>query len=131
MLEDEVARTRTLAQERQETIQSLNDQVESLENARFEGDAKEYTDQNWSVVRDELERLTKHLRNADAANLKMKAELEVLRKKNEGIEILKEQKRGLENRLVSASEAQGRVSQLEGELAAARMERDQWYLPSN
>ena len=83
-------------------------------------------DEDWTVVREELHRQAKYMRQLESANTKMTAELNVLREKQTSVEVLKEQKRDLERKLHGADELREQVVKLEAELDAARQEREEW-----
>ncbi|KAF6759391.1 hypothetical protein DFP72DRAFT_885051 [Ephemerocybe angulata] len=55
-------------------------------------------------------------------NAKLSAELNVLRELHQSIEVLREEKRGLETKLAAMSEMREKVVKLEAELEAARSE---------
>jgi len=82
--------------------------------------------QNMSIVRDELQRQATYLRTLEATNAKMSAELSALRERHQSVEVLREEKRGLEAKLTVLSELREKVVRLEAELDAARAEREHW-----
>ena len=87
-----------------------------------------------SVVRDELHRQADYLRTLESSNAKMLAELVVLRERQTSVEVLKEQKRGLEKKVQVLEELRTKVVKLEAEVEAGRREREDWYdliLPSH
>ena len=81
-----------------------------------------------SVVRDELHRQADYLRTLESSNAKMLAELVVLRERQTSVEVLKEQKRGLEKKVQVIEELRTKVVKLEAEVEAGRREREEWYL---
>lgn len=87
---------------------------------------REVDDESWTVVREELHRQASHVRTIEAANAKMNAELTTLRQRHANIEILKEQKRDLEQKVRGVEELRETVAKLEAELEAARKEREEW-----
>lgn len=125
MFDEELRRTQAVAQERAKTIRDLNERVEELETTRSE---PVHEDENWSIIRDELHRQTGHIRTLESTNLRLKTELDVYKRRNESIEVLREEKRGLETKLQKALETKDRVAQLEAEVQAAQSERKQWYM---
>ena len=82
------------------------------------------------VVREELVRQAEYLRNVEAKNVKLQSEVAWLRERNTSIEVLKEEKRGLEAKVVQLDEMKERVVRLEAELEAGRLEREAWCVPS-
>ena len=81
-----------------------------------------------SVVRDELHRQADYLRTLESSNAKMLAELVVLRERQTSVEVLKEQKRGLEKKVQVLEELRTKVVKLEAEVEAGRREREDWYV---
>ena len=79
--------------------------------------------EDWTVVREELHRQATYMRQLEDANVKMIAELNILREKQTSVEVLKGHKRDLERKLRGAEELREQVVKLEAELEAARKER--------
>jgi DNA repair exonuclease SbcCD ATPase subunit len=87
-------------------------------------------EENMSVVREELHRQANYLRTLESTNAKLTSELTVLRERQTSVEVLKEQKRGLEKRVQVLEELRTKVVKLEAEVEAGRREREDWYLLS-
>jgi len=81
-----------------------------------------------NVVRDELHRQAGYLRALESTNVKLSAELAALRKRQTSIEVLKEEKRGLETKVRVLEELREQIVRLQAEVEAGRRERDAWYL---
>ena len=78
------------------------------------------------VVREELHRQAAYLRSLESANAKLGAEVAVLREHQTSVEVLKEERRGLERKVEVLEELRGKVVRLEAELEAGRREREAW-----
>ena len=116
-----------IAEERSATIQSLQSQLDDIHELP---DAKQGAgEENWIVVREELHRQAGYLRTLEAANAKMTIELNSLRERHSSVEVLKEEKRGLERKIKVLEELRETVVKLEAEVDAGRREREEWYGP--
>ncbi|KAF9562386.1 hypothetical protein CPC08DRAFT_749502 [Agrocybe pediades] len=78
------------------------------------------------VVREEMARQAGYVRNLEASNARMKKELGVLRERSTSVEVLREEKRGLERRIAMLEELRTKVVQLQAEVDAGRREREAW-----
>jgi hypothetical protein len=87
-------------------------------------------EENMTVVREELHRQANYLRTLESTNAKLTSELTVLRERQTSVEVLREQKRGLEKRVQVLEELRTKVVGLEAEVEAGRREREDWYLSS-
>lgn len=85
-------------------------------------------EENMSVVREELHRQANYLRSLESTNVKLTSELTVLRERQMSVEVLKEEKRGLEKKVQVLEELRTKVVRLEAEVEAGRREREEWYL---
>lgn len=85
-------------------------------------------EENWNVVREELHRQANYLRSLESTNAKMNMELNVLRERHASVEVLKEEKRGLERKVKVMEELREKVVKLEAELDAGRREREEWLV---
>lgn len=85
--------------------------------------------EDWTVVREELHRQAKYMRQLETANARMTGELNILREKQTSVEVLKEQKRELERKLYGTEDLREKVVKLEAELDSARKEREEWCVP--
>ncbi|KAF8312469.1 hypothetical protein DL93DRAFT_2082040 [Clavulina sp. PMI_390] len=80
----------------------------------------------WGVVKNELTTQTERLKSTARENARLKAEVTRLRERERNVEVLREEKRDLERRLVGMEEALERAAMAEGELEAARAELAAW-----
>ena len=64
----------------------------------------------------------------ESTNEKLTSELTVLKERQTSVEVLKEQKRGLEKRLQVLEEFRIKDARLEAEVEVGRRERGDWYL---
>ncbi|KIO32924.1 hypothetical protein M407DRAFT_18086 [Tulasnella calospora MUT 4182] len=127
LLEDELERTRQLAEQHKDTARSLRDQVESLESLQADTSrASNGFDENWQVVREEMHRQTTHWKSLESTNAKLTADVHALRAKQQSVEVLREENRSLQQRLLKASEQEETIARLQGEVDAARREREEW-----
>ncbi|KAI0631745.1 MAD-domain-containing protein [Trametes polyzona] len=125
LLENEVSEFQRLAEERARAFEELQAQFDEL-SANQSSFVQDSAQEDWSVVRDELHRQAKYMRQLESANAKMTTELNALREKQTSVEVLKEQKRELERKVRGADELREKVVKLEAELDAARKEREEW-----
>lgn len=121
LLQEELEHAQESARERGTTINALREQLEQLEESRANTSISMDTEQ-WAVVRAELTQL----RSTMALNTRLNAEVTKLRTRNQNVEILREEKRDLERKLARLEEYKERASRLQGELEAAKMERESW-----
>lgn len=126
MLEHEVAEFRRLAEDRARAFEELQAQFDDLGASQSSFVQNGAQDEDWTVLREELHRQAKYMRQLETANTKMTIELNGLREKQTSVEVLKEQKRELERKVRGAEEMRDRVVKLEAELDAARKEREEW-----
>ncbi|KAH6894849.1 hypothetical protein BKA70DRAFT_793794 [Coprinopsis sp. MPI-PUGE-AT-0042] len=100
LLEHELSQSQHIADGQSGILAGLRTQYELVaQQARLMH--YEAEQEGMGVVREELHR------QAQAKNVKLTSELPYLRKRNQSIELLREEKRGLENKLVRLDEAQG------------------------
>ncbi|KAH8105330.1 MAD-domain-containing protein [Cristinia sonorae] len=126
-LQDQITEMQIIADDRSRAFETLQSQYDELLEAQDNTIARRSgEDENWTIVREELHRQASHLRSVEAANVKMTAELTVLRQRNASVEVLREQKRELERKLTAAEALNEKVVKLEAELEAARREREEW-----
>ncbi|KAG8953812.1 coiled-coil domain-containing protein mad1 [Tulasnella sp. 424] len=127
LLEDELERTRHLAEEHKDTARNLRDQVESLESQQADTSRMENGfDENWQVIREEMHRQTAHWKSLESTNAKLTSEVHSLRAKQQSVEVLREENRSLQQRLLKASQQEETIARLQGEVDAARREREEW-----
>jgi len=79
-----------------------------------------------AVVREELHRQAGYLRNLESTNAKLNSELNILRERHASVEVLREEKRGLERKVTMLEEMRNKVIRLEAEVEAGRQERETW-----
>ena len=126
-LQQELSRTQSLAQERADKINALREQLDDLEAAHDNTSVK-LADEQWKIVRDELQRQTDQLRTTQTLNARLTSEVQKYRSRNQSIEVLREEKRDLERKLSHLEEIKDSAARLQGELEAARMEREGWLV---
>ncbi|TDL13722.1 hypothetical protein BD410DRAFT_871899, partial [Rickenella mellea] len=78
------------------------------------------TQENWDVIRDELHRQASYLRQLEATNSRLTNELERLRVRADGAEVLREEKLDLERKVRGLEALRRKVGELEGELEVER-----------
>ncbi|KAG8883202.1 coiled-coil domain-containing protein mad1 [Tulasnella sp. 331] len=125
LLQDELDCARELAQQHKQASTSLRQQIEELEMER-ESSRRAGEAEDWNVVRQEMHRQATHWKNLEVMNARLTSEVISLRARQTSIEVLREEKRGLETRLQKASEQFEQIARLQGELEAARKEREDW-----
>ncbi|KAJ7698183.1 MAD-domain-containing protein [Mycena olivaceomarginata] len=76
------------------------------------------------VVREELHRQAAYLRTLESTNTKLTSELTVLRARQTSVEVLREEKRGLELKLQPLEDLREKVVKLEAQVEAGRQERE-------
>ena len=81
-----------------------------------------------AVVQEELQRQAAYLRNLELTNTKLNTELGILRERHTSVEVLREEKRGLEQKVSILEELRTKVIMLEAELEVGRQEREKWYV---
>jgi len=79
-----------------------------------------------AVVREELHRQAGYLRNLESTNAKLNSELNILRERHASVDVLREEKRGLERKVIMLEEMRNKVIRLEAEVEAGRQERETW-----
>ncbi|KAI0052786.1 MAD-domain-containing protein [Auriscalpium vulgare] len=126
LLDDELRELRRVADARSHTVEELQSQLDNMGPAPEELERRSLEDKNWGVLRDELQRQAGYVRKLEAMNARMSAELTGMRERNTSIEVLREEKRGLERKVLGVSDLRERVFRLEAELQAARKEREEW-----
>lgn len=128
LLQGELTNSTSTAQERLSTINSLREQIDRLEEARAKAGGSSMDSTQWGVVRDELKKQADHgqLKSMSTANARLTSEVNKLRARNQNLEILREEKRDLERKLTRLEEYRDLASRLQGELDAAKAEREAW-----
>ncbi|RXW17677.1 hypothetical protein EST38_g8182 [Candolleomyces aberdarensis] len=124
LLSSELSQATQIADERSRTLNQLQMQYDELQAAHEEVSSAPSDDMH--VVREELKKQQDYLRQLESTNTKLTKELNFLRERNTNAEVLKEEKRGLEKKLIVLEELRDKVVRLEAELDAARSEREEW-----
>ncbi|KAI6165120.1 spindle assembly checkpoint component Mad1 [Pisolithus thermaeus] len=125
-LEQELAEYKALVEDKEATVQTLQQKLDDLEGANAPLSNRHDDDQGWVVVRDELHRQAAHMRALEATNTKLNAELGRYKERHANIEILREEKHILERKVAITEELRERVVLLEAQVEAARRERQEW-----
>lgn len=128
LLADELIEARETAEARSRTLAGVQEQLDELITAQDRGSRTRAAEDDMGVVRDELHRQATYLRSLEATNARLTAELNALRDRHTSIEVLREEKRGLERKVAVVQELRDRVVSLEAEVDAARREREEWYV---
>ncbi|KAJ6481761.1 mitotic checkpoint protein-domain-containing protein [Mycena sanguinolenta] len=127
LLEEEISQVKLLAAERSQTIDEIQTQVHELSTASEHSlKAAEQESSDMAVVREELHRQAEYLRKLESTNTKLTSELAVLRARHTSIEVLREEKRGLELKLQPLEGLREKVVKLEAQVEAGRRERETW-----
>ncbi|KAF8556643.1 hypothetical protein OG21DRAFT_1506223 [Imleria badia] len=130
-LEQELVEYRAIAEERDATLQSLQRKLDEAEVASDPMLKRHNEDENWSVIRDELHRQASYLRSLETTNAKLSAELGRYKDRHANLEVLREEKRALERKVLVVDELREKVVSLEAQVEAARRERQEWANKSN
>lgn len=126
LLEQQYEQAKSLAEERSEALTQLQATYDELSTAKESSEKRELEEESMSVVRDELHRQASYLRSLESSNSKMTAELKVLRERQTSVEVLREEKRGLERKIQMLEEFRTKAIKLEAEVEAGRKEREAW-----
>ncbi|KAF8808803.1 hypothetical protein BYT27DRAFT_7188276 [Phlegmacium glaucopus] len=124
--QDEIAQLRVTAEERGVTIEGLQSQLDELSASQETLMRRVSEEENMSVVREELHRQANYLRTLESTNAKLTSELTILRDRQTSVEVLREEKRGLEKKIQVLEELRTKVVRLEAEVEAGRREREEW-----
>lgn len=125
-LEQERVGYRAIAEERDATIHALQQKLDEAETASDPMLTRRSEDENWSVIRDELHRQASYLRSLETTNAKLSTELGRYKDRHANIEVLREEKRALERKVLVVDELREKVVSLEAQVEAARRERQEW-----
>ncbi|KIJ67419.1 hypothetical protein HYDPIDRAFT_84428 [Hydnomerulius pinastri MD-312] len=126
-LEQELVGYRAVAEDRDATIQALQQRLDEVEAANDPILKRHDEDENWGVIRDELHRQATYLRSLETTNAKLSAELGRYKDRHANLEVLREEKRALERKVSITEELREKVVSLEAQVAAARRERQEWW----
>ncbi|KAI9568312.1 hypothetical protein HD554DRAFT_2260081 [Boletus coccyginus] len=125
-LEQELVEYRAIAEERDATIRALQQKLDEAEVASDPMLRRHNEDEQWGVIRDELHRQASYLRSLETTNAKLDAELGRYKDRYTNLEVLREEKRALERKVVVVDELREKVASLEAQVEAARRERQEW-----
>lgn len=131
VLEQEVTELRALAKERGVLIQDLQQQLDVAHAATDSSMRSTRENENWSVVRDELQRQAEYLRSLESMNAKLTTELTRYKDRHANAEVLREEKRALESKVVVMEGLREKVARLEAQVEAAKREREDWQVLAN
>lgn len=123
---EELAELRAVAEQRSKTIASLQEQLDESTAAEDILVRKGAEEENMHVIREELHRQASYLRTLESTNTSLTAELAVLRERHASVEVLREEKRGLERKVQTLEQLREKVVRLEAEVEAGRREREAW-----
>ena len=118
--------SRALVGQHEATITSLRSQLLSQSQEEPKPSMDEQEARDTAVVRDELHRQASYLRSLEKANVKLTREVTVLQENHASLEVVREEKRGLERKVWLLDEMRNKVVKLEAEVEAARKEREAW-----
>jgi mitotic spindle assembly checkpoint protein MAD1 len=125
-LQAALVESRGIASQHEATIKSLRSQLMSQSHQESRPSLNEDEARDMVVVRDELHRQASYLRSLEKENAKLSREVTVLRENSASLEVMREEKRGLERKLRTMDELRNKVVSLEAEVEAARKEREAW-----
>ena len=125
-LEQELVEYRAIAEERDATIRALQQKLDEAEVASDPMLKRHNEDESWGVIRDELHRQASYLRSLETTNAKLNAELGRYKDRYANLEVLREEKRALERKVVVVDELREKVASLDAQVEAARRERQEW-----
>ncbi|KAG9312696.1 mitotic checkpoint protein-domain-containing protein [Chiua virens] len=126
----ELVAYRANAEEREATISVLQQKLDEAEVASEPVVSRRNEDENWGVIRDELHRQASYLRSLETTNAKLNAELGRYKDRHANLEVLREEKRALERKVLVVDELRGKVVSLEAQVEAAG-ENDRIGAPAN
>ncbi|CAK5278166.1 unnamed protein product [Mycena citricolor] len=128
VLEAEVGQFKLLAEERSQTIDEIQGQLNELSQNNIIPVNSDSDDM--AIVRQELHRQAEYLRKLEATNAKLSAEVALWRDRHTSIEVLREEKRSLERKLQPMEGLREQVARLEAQLEAAKQERAPEKIPT-
>ncbi|KAF8637851.1 hypothetical protein AX17_002477 [Amanita inopinata Kibby_2008] len=127
-LQSALAESRVIASHHEATIAALRSQLLSQSQEDHTPQTNDQEARDMAVVRDELHRQASYLRSLEKDNVKLTREVTLLREHHASLEVLREEKRGLEHKVRTLDEMRNKVVRLEAEVEAARKEREAWAL---
>ncbi|KAF9466670.1 spindle assembly checkpoint component Mad1 [Collybia nuda] len=128
LLDDDLRQLKQIAEERRVTVAELQEQYDELSTAQDNVARDGAEQESMGVVREELHRQAEYLRTLESTNVRLNAELSILKERHISIEVLKEEKRGLEQKLRTLDDLREKVVRLEAEVEAGRKERETWQV---
>lgn len=128
LLQEELAEVRQIADSRSVTIDSLEAQLSDLASSQTSLIHSTSEERDMHIVREELHRQAEYLRTVESKNAKLTTEVNVLRAKETSVEVLREEKRGLERKVRVMEELREKVVKLDAEVEAGRREREAWLV---
>lgn len=126
VLEEELEQCKQRLQVQDATLQDLQAQCDELALGREINERQAAEEESMTVVREELHRQANYLRTLESTNAKLTSEVNILRERNTSVEVLREEKRGLERKVQMLEDLRTKVVKLEAEVAAGRREREEW-----
>jgi len=130
LFEEELNQLKEIAQQREQAFNNLQAQFDELSSRKEDTARRASDEESMSVVRDELHRQANYLRTLEGTNSKLTSELKFLRERHTSVEVLREEKRGLERKVLMLEELRTKVVKLEAEVDAGRKEREHWHVIS-
>lgn len=130
LLTDEISQLRQIADSRSRALDELQERYDELANNQDTYSRKntEEERESMAVVREELHRQAAYHRTLESTNAKLTGELNILRDRHASVEVLREEKRGLERKVKVLDELRDKVVRLEAEVEAGRREREEWFV---
>ena len=126
-LQAALMQSRALTSQQEATVESLQSQLLSQSQGESSKASNEDEARDMAVIRDELHRQASYLRSLEKDNAKLTREVTILRENSANVEVVREEKRGLERKLRTMDEMRNKVVTLEAEVEAARKEREAWF----
>ncbi|EDR02403.1 uncharacterized protein LACBIDRAFT_332507 [Laccaria bicolor S238N-H82] len=123
ILEEELSHAKATAEDRSKALTELQLQHDERPTS---SDVTSDSSDDMRIVREELHRQAAYHRTLESTNAHLTAELAVLRERHASVEVLREEKRGLEKKLSVLEEMRERVVRLEAQVEAGRREREAW-----
>ena len=122
ILEEELSHAKATADDRSRALAELQIRHDEIPpSSHVTSDSEDMR-----IVREELHRQAAYHRTLESTNAHLTAELAVLRERHASVEVLREEKRGLEKKLTVLEEMRERVVRLEAQVEAGRREREAW-----
>lgn len=120
LIEAEDATLRASAQEAARARDALQDELDVLVERRAQEARRDIEQHSDPLIREELHRQAEYVRTLERRNQDMERKIRVLTDKQQGLDVLKEEKRDLERKARHAAELVAQVGKLQAELDLAR-----------